>query len=307
MQIYLPIAEMAVPAESILLLGALVGFFSGVFGVGGGFLMTPFLIFMGLPPGIAVGTQANQLVAASLSGVLGHWRRGNVDFKLGGVMLAGSIAGALVGGGVFRLLQYIGQVDLAIQILYVLLLGTMGALMLFESMMTLVKARKAGAAAAEDKPRLHHHPFFQALPYKMRFPRSRLYVSALLPAGIGFVGGLLVSIMGIGGGFLLVPAMFYILGMPTLLVAGTSLFQILITTMLATIMHATTSQTVDLVLASMLIVSGVIGVQVGVRFAKRISGAWARVALAGILLLVSFELAGQLLIAPADLYTAQVR
>jgi uncharacterized membrane protein YfcA len=307
MQIYLPIAEMAVPAESILLLGALVGFFSGVFGVGGGFLMTPFLIFMGLPPGIAVGTQANQLVAASLSGVLGHWRRGNVDFKLGGVMLAGSIAGALVGGGVFRLLQYIGQVDLAIQILYVLLLGTMGALMLFESLMTLVKARKAGAAAAEDKPRLHHHPFFQALPYKMRFPRSRLYVSALLPAGIGFVGGLLVSIMGIGGGFLLVPAMIYILGMPTLLVAGTSLFQILITTMLATIMHATTSQTVDLVLASMLIVSGVIGVQVGVRFAKRISGAWARVALAGILLLVSFELAGQLLIAPADLYTAQVR
>lgn len=308
MQIYLPIAEMAVPAESILLLGALVGFLSGVFGVGGGFLMTPFLIFMGLPPGIAVGTQANQLVAASLSGVLGHWRKGNVDFKLGGVMLAGSIAGSLVGVLVFRMLQYIGQVDLAIQILYVLLLGSMGIMMMVESTMSLIRARGKGtSAAAEDKPRLHHHPFFQALPYKMRFARSRLYISALLPAGIGFVGGLLVSIMGIGGGFLLVPAMIYILGMPTLLVAGTSLFQILITTILATIMHATTSQTVDLVLASMLIVSGVIGVQVGVRFSRRISGAWARVALAGLLLLVSFELAGQLLIAPVDLYTARAR
>lgn len=295
---------MAVPAESILLLGTLVGFLSGVFGVGGGFLMTPFLIFMGLPPAIAVGTQANQLVAASMSGVLGHWKRGNVDFKLGGVMLAGSMVGSVLGVLVFRMLQYIGQIDVVIPILYVLLLGTMGGLMFFESLMVLIRSK--GKAPAEEKPSLHHHPVFQKLPYKMRFPRSRLYVSAILPAGIGFVGGLLVSIMGIGGGFLLVPAMIYILGMPTLLVAGTSLFQILITTMFATLLHAVTNNTVDLVLASLLIVGGVIGVQVGVRFAKRLTGAWARVSLAALLLLVSFQLAGQLFIQPDDLYTATV-
>lgn len=304
MQIYLPIAEMAVRGEAILLLGTLVGFLSGVFGVGGGFLMTPFLIFMGLPPAIAVGTQANQLVASSLSGVLGHWRKGNVDFKLGGVMMAGSMIGSVVGVVVFRMLQYIGQIDFIIPVLYVLLLGTMGAMMFFESLMVLI--RNKGKTPTEEKPSLHHHPFFQAMPYKMRFPRSRLYVSALLPGGIGFVGGLLVSIMGIGGGFLLVPAMIYILGMPTLLVAGTSLFQIFLTTVFTTILHATTSQTVDLVLASLLIAGGVVGVQVGVRLARRITGAWARVALAGLLLLVSVELAGQLLLKPQDLYTAVV-
>lgn len=304
MQIYLPIAEMAVRGEAILILGTVVGFLSGVFGVGGGFLMTPFLIFMGLPPAIAVGTQANQLVASSVSGVLGHWRKGNVDFKLGGVMLCGSMIGSVLGIIVFKMLQYIGQIDLIIPVLYVLLLGTMGAMMFFESLMVLVKNK--GKAPTEEKPSLHHHPFFQALPYKMRFPRSRLYVSALLPAGIGFIGGLLVSIMGIGGGFLMVPAMIYILGMPTLLVAGTSLFQILLTTVFTTILHATANQTVDLVLASLLIAGGVVGVQVGVRVARRVTGAWGRVALATMLLLVSFELAGQLLIKPVDLYTATV-
>jgi hypothetical protein len=304
MQIYLPIAEMAVPAEAILAVGTLVGFLSGVFGVGGGFLMTPFLIFMGLPPAIAVGTQANQLVAASLSGVLGHWRKGNVDFKLGGVMMGGSMIGSVIGVIVFKMLQYVGQIDLIIPVLYVVLLGTMGAMMFFESLMVLV--RNKGKTPTEERPSLHHHPFFQALPYKIRFPRSRLYVSALLPGGIGFVGGLLVSIMGIGGGFLLVPAMIYILGMPTLLVAGTSLFQILLTTIFTTILHATANQTVDLVLATMLIAGGVVGVQLGVRVARRVTGAWARVALAGLLLLVSFELAAQLLIKPQDLYGAVV-
>lgn len=304
MQIYLPIAEMAVPVESLLLLGVVVGFLSGMFGVGGGFLMTPFLIFMGLPPAIAVGTQANQLVAGSLSGVLSHWRKGNVDFKLGGVMLAGSVMGSIVGVMVFRMLQYIGQIDLVIPILYVFLLGTMGAMMFFESLMVLI--RNKGKSPAEEKPSLHHHPFFQALPYKMRFPRSRLYVSALLPGTIGFVGGLLVSIMGIGGGFLLVPAMIYLLGMPTLLVAGTSLFQIMLTTIFTTMLHATASHTVDMVLATVLIISGVVGVQIGVRVARRVTGAWGRVLLAGLLLLVSFELAGELLIRPADLYTATI-
>ncbi len=303
MQIYLPIAEMAVPAESILLLGTLVGFLSGVFGVGGGFLTTPFLIFMGLPPGIAVGTQASQLVAISVSGVLGHWKRGNVDFKIGGVMLVGSLAGSLIGIFLFRLLQHIGQIDFVIPVLYVVLLGGMGLLMLGESLMTALKWTRVQS----KDPRPYHRPFFQILPYRMRFPRSRLYVSALLPGSIGFIGGLLVSLMGVGGGFFLIPAMIYILRMPTLLVVGTSLFQIMVTTAFATIMHAMANHTVDVVLAALLIVGGVIGAQVGVRAARKISGVYARVVLAAILLCVCTALAGELLIRPVELYVTEVR
>jgi len=303
MQVYLPIAEMAVPAESILLLGTLVGFLSGVFGVGGGFLTTPFLIFMGLPPAIAVGTQANQLVAASLSGVLGHWKRGNVDFKMGTVMLSGSMIGSIIGVIIFRLLQHIGQIDLAIPVLYVGLLGSMGVLMLSESLMAVLKKKTEDS----DRSRFYHHPLLLALPYKMRFPRSKIYISALIPAGIGFLGGLLVSIMGIGGGFLLVPAMIYILGMPTILVAGTSLFQIMCTTIVTTIMHAVASHTVDLVLAVLLIAGGVVGVQIGVRAARKIHGVYARIILSIILLLVSVELVGDLFIQPEDLYSTELR
>lgn len=303
MQIYLPIAEMAVPAESILLLGTLVGFLSGVFGVGGGFLMTPFLIFMGLPPAIAVGTQANQLVAASLSGLLGHTKRGNVDFKIGGIMLAGSLIGSVLGVLIFRLLQHLGQIDFVIPMLYVLLLSVMGIMMLTESLSAILLKKNE-----EEVPKnLQHHPFFQNLPYKMRFPRSRLYISALVPAGIGFVGGVLVSILGVGGGFLLVPAMIYILGMPTLLVVGTSLFQIMITTIVATMMHAVANHSVDLVLAFLLIVGGVVGAQLGVQAGKKIKGVYARIFLAAMLLLVSFELAAELLMRPAELYSTVVR
>ncbi|MCB9989361.1 MAG: sulfite exporter TauE/SafE family protein [Rhodospirillales bacterium] len=303
MQIYLPIAEMTVPAETILLLGTVVGFLSGMFGVGGGFLTTPFLIFMGLPPGVAVGTQANQLVAASLSGVLAHWKRGNVDVKMGAVMLAGSFIGSIIGVFVFRLLQHIGQIDFAISILYVLLLGSMGAMMLVESLLALRKKK----STAGKKEEFRHNAFFRALPYKMKFPRSRLYVSALVPAGIGFIGGLLVSIMGIGGGFLMVPAMIYLLGMPTILVAGTSLFQIIFTTMFTTVLHAVTNHTVDLVLAGLLIVGGVIGVQFGVRVARKVNGVYARLALAALLLFVSVQLMGELFIKPIDLYSTEVR
>ncbi|AEP09255.1 sulfite exporter TauE/SafE family protein [Micavibrio aeruginosavorus] len=303
MQIYLPIAEMAVSAEMILLLGALVGFLSGIFGVGGGFMTTPFLIFLGIPPAIAVGTQSNQLAASSLSGVLAHMRKGNVDFRMGGVMLGGSLAGSVVGIMLFRLLQYVGQIDLAIPVLYVLLLGSMGSMMLVESLLAFVRK-----TAHEDGGKgLAHHPVFEKLPYKMRFPHSRLYVSALLPAAIGFVGGLLVSIMGVGGGFLLVPAMIYILGMPTLLVAGTSLFQILITSIFTTILHALTNQTVDVVLAFLLIAGGVVGTQVGVRVARRIKGAYSRIALAVLLLIVCVELATELFVRPEDLYSTVIR
>ncbi len=294
---------MAVPAEAILLLGTLVGFLSGVFGVGGGFLMTPFLIFMGLPPAIAVGTQANQLVAASLSGLLGHTKRGNVDFKIGGIMLAGSLIGSVLGVLVFRLLQHLGQIDFVIPMLYILLLSVMGLMMLTECISTILLKKDHETAPTS----LQHHPFFQNLPYKMRFPRSRLYISALIPGGIGFVGGLLVSILGVGGGFLLVPAMIYILGMPTLLVVGTSLFQIMITTIVATMMHAVANHSVDLVLAFLLIIGGVVGAQLGVRAGKRIKGVYARIVLAAMLLLVSFELAAELLIRPDELYSTVVR
>ena len=303
MHIYLPIAEMSVPVEAILMLGVAVGFLSGVFGVGGGFLATPFLMFLGVPPAIAVGTQANQLVAASLSGVLGHMRRGDVDFKMGSVMLGGSFFGSVLGVLLFGMLKHFGQIDLIIPLLYIVLLGVMGTMMLWESLSSLLRRQESRITME----RLHNHPFFRSLPYKTRFPRSRLYISALLPAGIGFIGGLLVSVMGIGGGFLMIPAMIYILGMPTLLVAGTTLFQILITTVLATVMHASLNHSVDLVLGFLLIVGGVVGAHVGIRVARRIKGGYARLALAVLLLLVAFELSSDLLIRPLDLYTTVMR
>lgn len=301
MLIYLPVAEMTVPADAIFLLGTFVGFLSGVFGVGGGFLTTPFLIFMGLPPAMAVGTQANQLVAISLNGVMNHWRRGNVDVRLGGIMLCGSFIGTFIGVGIFSLMQYIGQIDLFIPILYILLLGSMGSLMLTESVSAIFK-RKTG----EPTAKLAHSPFITGLPYKMRFPRSKLYISVFVPAGIGLIGGILTSTLGVGGGFILVPAMIYLLGMPTLLVAGTALFQTLITSIFATMLHSVTSHSVDLVLACLLIAGGVIGAQVGVRAARRLKGVYARVLLALMLLAVAFHLAGQLLIRPAEIYSTVI-
>ncbi len=303
MQVYLPIAEMAVRGEAILLLGGLVGFMSGVFGVGGGFLTTPLLIFMGLPPAIAVGTQVSQLVASSLTGTLGHFLRGNVDTKMGSVMLAGSLPGAIFGMLIFRILQYFGQIDIVIPVLYIVMLGGMGALMLFESFESVWRKAKP---KAETLP-FCQRPLFERLPHKMKFPRSSLHVSAFVPAGIGFVGGLLVSGMGVGGGFFLVPAMIYILGMPTLMAVGTSLFQIMLTSMFVTILHSVTSHTVDLVLAFFLITGAAIGAQAGVRFARKIPAVYARFLLATLLLLVSFELSAQLFIHPADVYTTEVR
>lgn len=300
MDIYLPIAEMTVRGEVILLLGTFVGLLSGLFGVGGGFLTTPFLIFVGVPPAIAVGTQANQLVASSMSGFLGHFKKGNVDVKMAGVMLVGSFFGTIAGVLIFRLLQYVGQIDLAIPVLYVLILGSMGSMMLYESASFILKKK---ASKHSDKPELYKHPVFQSLPYKMRFPRSRIYVSALIPGAMGFFGGILVSVLGIGGGFIMVPAMIYILGMPTMLVAGTSLFQIMLSSIFTTILQAVTNNTVDIVLAFLLIVGGVIGAQVGVKAARYIKGAYARIILASILLIIAFRLTGELLIPPAELYS----
>lgn len=297
MQIYLPIAEMSVDALLVLAMGGIVGFLSGLFGVGGGFLMTPLLIFIGVPPAVAVGTQANQLVAASVSGVLAHWRRKNVDFKLGGVMLVGGSIGTLAGVWLFSVLQRLGQIDLVISLSYVLFLGVISSLMLVESARSLLRRRKPGT-----RRKLHHHTWLHGLPFKMRFHRSKLYISALLPGGIGLIGGVLVAIMGIGGGFLLVPAMIYLLGMPTALVAGTSLFQIIFTTGIATFLHAATNNTVDIVLALLLLLGGVVGAQFGTRAGSYLRGDQARLLLALMVASVALKLAVDLIVEPEDLF-----
>lgn len=303
MQIYLPIAEMSVPAESLIFLGVAVGFLSGVFGVGGGFLATPFLLFMGIPPAIAVGTQSNQLIATSVTGVLGHWRRGNVDMQMGGVMLIGGLSGAVVGIFLFRLLQHFGHIDLFIAISYVALLGTIGSMMLWES----VTAFFSKVQVTEDVKSLAEQDVFKNLPYKMRFIKSRLYISALFPIGVGFLGGMMISVLGIGGGFVIVPAMIYVLGMPSLLVAGTSLFQIIFISGFSCLMHATINHTVDVILSFIMIIGGVVGAQVGVRIARRVKGAPARIFLAIIILGVCFRMMAQLFWEPVSFYSLDIR
>ncbi len=303
MQVYLPIAEMAVPAESIFMVSAGVGFLSGIFGIGGGFLTTPFLIFMGLSPAIAVGTQSTQLLASAVAGVLAHWQKGNVDMKIGLVMALGGFFGTFVGTFIFKLLERLGQIDFTISFLYIVLLGMTGILMLSESLPSLFfKRRSIAAEFNSQKISL----FVSRLPYKMRFARSKLYVSALVPGTIGFAGGLMTSVLGVGGGFILVPAMIYILGMPSLLVTGTSLFQMIFTTASSTVMHATANHTVDIMLALILIVGGVIGAQIGVTFSRFIKGITARILLAIIVLVVSSALAWQLFMQPEELYSTVV-
>lgn len=300
MEIYLPIAGMPVDVVWILVMGGMVGFLSGLFGVGGGFLMTPLLIFLGIPASIAVGTQANQLVGASVSGMLAYWRRDQVDVKLGLVMQAGGILGTGLGVWLFGLLQRLGHIDLVISLCYVLFLGVIAGLMLTESVRTWLRGKRQGVVT---RGKLHHHIWLHGLPFKTRFPRSRLYISVLLPAGIGFIGGLLVAIMGIGGGFLLVPAMIYVLGMPAAMVAGTSLFQIIFSTGTAALLQAATNHTVDIVLALLLLVGGVVGAQFGTRVSVHLRGEQARALLALIVLGVAVKLAVDLVVTPGDLYS----
>ncbi|MCB1532553.1 MAG: sulfite exporter TauE/SafE family protein [Alphaproteobacteria bacterium] len=304
MQVYLPIAEMAISAESIFMVSAFVGFLSGLFGIGGGFLTTPFLIFTGVPPAIAVGTQPCQIVANGTSGVLGHLRKGHVDFKMGGFMLMGSTAGSVIGISIFKLLQYLGQIDFVISVLYVVLLSSIGTLMLAESAFSMF-FKKKNMRSEFNTNKISN--FKAALPFKTRFSRSNLYISAVLPVGVGFIGGILASILGIGGGFLLVPAMIYIIGMPTLVVAGTSLFQIIFTTSISTMLHAVTNNTVDALLAAILIAGGVIGAQVGVLFTGKIRPLHARIMLALLIIIVSIQLSGNLFIAPEEIFSTVVR
>ena len=298
MHIYLPIAEMSIPVEAVFLLGGFVGFVSGIFGVGGGFLTTPLLIFMGVPSAIAVGTQGCQLIAAGLSGVIAYWRRAQVDFFVATIMLLGGFIGTVIGVFFFQFIRLIGQIDLVISLLYILLLGTIGSMMLFESLISSVKKK----TMRQEFNRMKSPTLISKLPYKMRFPRSKLYVSALVPAGIGMFSGFLVSTMGVGGGFLLVPAMIYLLGMPPLLVAGTSLFQIIFISAFSTIMHASINGSVDILLALFLVLGGVIGAQIGVRASRRITGAKARIILALLVLAVCIRLGVQLFLIPSDLF-----
>lgn len=300
MQIYLPIAEMAVPAEQIFLVSAFVGFLSGALGVGGGFLTTPFLIFLGISPSVAVGTQASQLVASSVAGVLGHLKRGTVDVRISSLMLVGGLVGSVNGIWVFRLLEKMGQIDFVISYLYILLLGGIGISMSIELIQAALSSK---SVMRQEFNASKIHPWIFALPYKVRFPRSKLYISALVPFGIGLLGGVLATLLGIGGGFLLVPAMIYILGMPTILVAGTSLFQMIFTTSFALIMHATLNQTVDIVLALILILGGVLGAQLGVGIARFLKDVWARIILTVIVIAVSVKLGLDVFLEPAELFT----
>ena len=298
MDVYLPVAEVSLDIFVLLGLGAAVGFLSGVFGVGGGFLLTPLLILIGVPPSVAVASSANQLVGASVSGVLAHWRRGNVDFKMGFTLLMGGLAGSVLGVWLFTLFSKIGQVELVISLCYVVLLGTLGVLMGIESVRAILRRRRPGGA----RRRLHRHTWMHGLPLKTRFRRSQLYISALLPIGLGFAVGVLSAVMGIGGGFIMVPAMIYTLGMPTSMVPGTSLLQIIFVAANVTILQAFNNHTVDALLAMLLLIGGVIGAQFGTRFGTRLRGEQLRFLLALLVLVVAAKLSRDLTLRPSDLF-----
>jgi len=300
MDVYLPIANLSVNGLIIVCLGAITGLLSGMFGVGGGFLTTPLMIFYGIPPTVAAASAASQVTGASVSGVLAHTKRGGVDYQMGAVMVAGGIFGTGIGSLLFNLLQRLGQIDTVINILYVLLLGSIGGLMAKESIQT-IRAERTGVPIAARKRR--HHPMVASLPMRWRFYRSGLYISPLAPLLLGIATGILTMLMGIGGGFILVPAMLYILGMSANVVVGTSLFQILFVTMATTMMHALTTHAVDIVLASLLLIGSVTGAQVGAQFAQKASPVKLRLLLAVIVLLVAGRMALGLGYRPDEIYT----
>src|SRR5918996_1574020 len=302
MDIYLPIAEISADLFLLLGLGGAVGFFSGVFGVGGGFLLPPLLILTGIPPPVAVGTQAPQILASSFSGMLAHMRRGNVDVHMGVVLVIGGVLGSILGVWLFGLLRRLGQIDLAIALAYVLLLGIVGMLMLIESVRAWMRVRVRRGGLVKR----HRHLWLHGLPLKRRFHRSRLYISALAPFGLGVLAGILVAIMGVGGGFIMVPAMIYLIGIPTTVVIGTSLFQITFVTAATTFLHAASSRTVDIILALALIVGGVIGAQLGSSAGNRLRAEHLRILLALIVLGVCAKIGHDLVVRPAEIYSLDV-
>lgn len=300
MDVYLPIANLSVNGLVIVALGALTGILSGLFGVGGGFLTTPLLIFYGIPPTVAAASAASQVTGASVSGVFAHARRGGVDTHIGGVLVVGGVIGTVIGSILFRFLQELGQIDTVINILYVVMLGSIGGFMTRESLGSL-KAERSGAPVPATRRR--HHPLASRLPLRWRFYRSGLYISPFAPLLLGMLTGMLTMLLGIGGGFVLVPAMLYILGMSGNVVVGTSLFQILFVTMATTMMHALTTRAVDIVLAALLLVGSVTGAQLGAQFASKARPVQLRLALGLIVLLVAMRLAWGLTIRPDEIFT----
>jgi len=301
MDLYLPIAGVSVNALVIIGLGGLVGFLSGMFGVGGGFLTTPLLIFYGIPPVVAVASSATQITGASVSGLMAYIRRDAVDFRMGWVLVAGGVVGSLLGIVLFRLLQAIGQIDTAIGLAYVIFLGGIGLLMLNESVATL-RATRAGKPPKRIK---RHHRLVAALPLRWRFYRSGLYISPIAPFALGAVVGALTVLLGVGGGFIMIPAMIYLLGMSATAVVGTSLLQILFVTAATTLVHSTTTRAVDIVLAALLLVGGVVGAQFGARFALKLKPEMLRFLLALIVLAVAARMALGLGWRPDEIYTVQ--
>jgi hypothetical protein len=300
MDVYLPIANLAVNGLVIVALGALTGILSGMFGVGGGFLTTPLMIFYGIPPTVAAASAASQVTGASVSGVFAHARRGGVDYQMGGVLVAGGVIGSLMGALLFRLLQQWGQIDIVINLLYVAMLGTIGTIMARESWQAL-RAQQGGQPVPARKRR--HHPMVANLPLRWRFYRSGLYISPLAPLLLGIVTGILTMLMGIGGGFVLVPALLYIIGMSANVVVGTSLFQILFVTMVTTMMHALTTKAVDIVLAGLLLIGSVSGAQIGSQLAQKLPAERLRFVLATIVLLVALRMLIGLAWQPDEIYT----
>jgi hypothetical protein len=301
MSIYLPIAEMSVNGLLIILISGAIGFFSGMVGVGGGFIMTPALIFMGVPPSVAVATQASQITASSMSGVIAHARRRGVDLRMGLLITIGGVAGSTFGVWVFAWMKFFGQLDLLISIFYVLFLGVIGGLMLWES----AAALRRRAAGAPISRRRRKRGWAHRLPLRMRFPQSGLYISALPPLAIGLVTGVLAAIMGVGGGFIAVPAMIYLLRMPTNVVVGTSLFSIIIIAALVTVLQAAQTRTVDLVLAALLIVGGVVGAQLGARVGARLKAEELRIILSLVVLGTGLRLLWDLVATPAEMFVLQ--
>ena len=303
MYIYLPIAEQPIHSLAIIGVGSIIGFIMGLVGVGGGFLLTPIMMFLGIPSPVAVASVANQLVAPSISGVLSHWKKGNVDFKMGTVLLVGGVFGSSIGVILFNYLAKIGQLDLVIRASYVIFLSLIGSMMFAESMRLILRKRRGKVT----RGKLHQHTWLHGLPFKTRFRKSKLYISIILPILIGVLVGVLAAIMGIGGGFIIVPAMIYLLGMPTSLVVGTSLFQIIFVAANTTILQASQNQTVDIVLATLLLLGSVAGVQIGAKFTNVLKGEHLRLILSTMIILVSLQLLTDLITVPSDLFSVVIR
>ena len=303
MDLYLPIAGLSVNILVIIGLGGLVGLLSGMFGVGGGFLTTPLMIFYGIPPAVAVASSAPQITGASVSGVLAHGNRGGVDYHMGAVLVAGGALGSLLGGFLFRILQDVGQIDTVVNIMYVVMLGGIGIVMARESIHALIAEWRGDRPMTGGK---RHHPLIAMLPFRWRFYSSGLYISPLAPLILGFATGIMTVLMGVGGGFILVPAMIYMLGMSARVVVGTSLFQILFVTATSTLIHAMTTRAVDLVLTGLLLIGSVSGAQIGARMAQTIKPEYLRLALAFIVLVVAIRMLLGLTWRPPEIFTVQI-